>query len=56
MSITRKSSPAWDLRVLDSEFLKKKLDTQERFRDKTVAIHNFVDQVEIISVEKENYI
>ena len=45
-----------DTIVCCSEFLKKKLDTQERFRDKTVAIHNFVDQVEIISVEKENYI
>ncbi|MEE1023537.1 MAG: glycosyltransferase family 4 protein, partial [Acutalibacteraceae bacterium] len=45
-----------DTIVCCSEFLKKKLDTQERFRNKTVAIHNFVDQVEIMNVKKENYI
>lgn len=39
-----------------SNFLKNKLDTQPRFRDKTIAIHNFVDIVPMTLVEKENYI
>ena len=39
-----------------SNFLKSKLDTQERFRKKTVAIHNFVDAVMPESVEKEGYV
>ena len=33
-----------DAIVCPSEFLKSKLDTQARFADKTVAIHNFIDQ------------
>ena len=39
-----------------SEFLKSKLDTQKRFSDKTVAIHNFksVDMLE--NVEKKGYV
>ena len=39
-----------------SKFLKSKLDTQQRFREKTVALHNFVDLVEPIQVEKEDYV
>lgn len=45
-----------DTIICCSEFLKAKLDTQERFRDKTVAIHNFVDAVLPLQVEKENYV
>ena len=39
-----------------SRFMKTKLDTQSRFRDKTVALHNFVDAVEPVAVEKEDYV
>ena len=39
-----------------SNFLKSKLDMQECFRNKTVAIHNFVDMVQPVAVEKEDYV
>ena len=39
-----------------SEFLKGKLDTQQRFRDKTVVLHNFVDMVPAVDVQKEDYV
>lgn len=39
-----------------SAFLKSKLDTQQRFRDKTVVIHNFVDHVWDLPVQKEGYV
>lgn len=39
-----------------SEFLKGKLDIQQRFRDKTVALHNFVDLVPNMDVQKEDYV
>lgn len=39
-----------------SEFLKSKLDIQSRFQNKTVAVHNFVDQVQPTPVEKEDYV
>lgn len=45
-----------DTIVCCSSFLKGKLDTQERFRNKTVAIHNFVDDVPYVQVEKEGYV
>lgn len=45
-----------DTIICCSHFLKSKLDTQERFRDKTVAIHNFVDAVAPRQVEKEGYV
>ncbi|MGN0475461.1 MAG: glycosyltransferase [Acutalibacteraceae bacterium] len=45
-----------DTIVCPSEFLKKKLDLQERFKTKTVALHNFVDVVEPKVVEKEDYV
>ena len=45
-----------DTIICCSDFLKRKLDTQQRFRHKTVAIHNFVDRVAREEVEKENYI
>lgn len=45
-----------DTIICCSRFLKTKLDTQERFRDKTVAIHNFVDDVADVDVEKEHYV
>ena len=45
-----------DTIICCSNFLKSKLDTQLRFREKTVALHNFVDLVEPVQVEKENYV
>jgi len=39
-----------------SEFLKSKLDIQQRFRDKTVALHNFIDMVPAVDVQKEDYV
>lgn len=45
-----------DTIICCSSFMKSKLDTQQRFREKTVALHNFVDLVEPMQVEKENYV
>ena len=45
-----------DTIVCPSFFLKSKLDTQPRFREKTVAIHNFVDEAVPESAEKEGYV
>lgn len=45
-----------DTIICCSHFLKSKLDTQQRFREKTVAIHNFVDAVPKMEVEKEGYV
>lgn len=42
--------------ICPSLFLKSKLDTQKRFADKTVAIHNFIEPQPAVSVEKEGYI
>ena len=39
-----------------SFFLRSKLDMQERFRRKTVAIHNFTDRVQEKDVPKEGYV
>ncbi len=39
-----------------SSFLKTKLDVQERFHHKTIAIHNFVDQVPATDTENEGYV
>lgn len=45
-----------DTIICCSNFLKSKLDTQQRLRDKTVALHNFVDIVPPVEVEKEDYV
>ncbi len=42
--------------ICPSEFLKSKLDTQNRFSNKTVALHNFFDVQSIPNAEKENYV
>lgn len=39
-----------------SNFLKEKLDTQERFKDKTIEMHNFKDIVPFKNIEKKGYI
>lgn len=42
--------------ICPSDFLKSKLDTQERFSEKTVTIHNFIEPRTVSECEKENYI
>ena len=39
-----------------SDFLKEKMDTNPLFKDKTVAMHNFIDAIEPPECEKEDYI
>ena len=45
-----------DAIICPSIFLKSKLDLEERYRNKTIALHNFTDKAEIIETEKENYV
>ncbi len=45
-----------DTIVCCSAFLKDKLDTQKRFADKTVALHNFIEQLSVSGVQKEGYV
>ena len=45
-----------DTYICCSMFLKSKLDTQYRFRNKTIAIHNFKDIQLIERVEKKPYV
>ncbi len=42
--------------VCPSAFLKSKLDAQERFSDKTVVIHNFIDKQTDVITEKDRYV
>lgn len=42
--------------ICPSRFLKGKLDTQKRFADKTVALHNFIEDKKISTVNKDDYI
>jgi len=42
--------------ICPSQFLKNKLDIQERFRNKTVALHNFVEKIDAFETEKEDYV
>lgn len=45
-----------DTIICPSKFLKGKLDLQERFRNKTVVVHNFFNLVESQDVSKEDYV
>ena len=45
-----------DTIICPSKFLKSKLDLEPRFREKTVAVHNFTDTPQIMEVEKEDYV
>ena len=45
-----------DTVICCSHFMKTKLDTNPVFADKTVVMHNFVDQVERKKVEKKDYV
>lgn len=45
-----------DTVICCSEFLKRKMDTNPVFTEKTIAIHNFIDCPEQKKVEKKDYI
>lgn len=45
-----------DTIICCSQFLKEKLDTQLRFRGKTIALHNFKDIKPLKNIQKKDYI
>lgn len=45
-----------DTMICCSEFMKKKLDTNPLFKNKTVAVHNFIDKVEWKETVKKDYV
>ncbi|WP_026524229.1 glycosyltransferase [Butyrivibrio sp. MB2005] len=45
-----------DTFICCSEFMKAKLDTNPLFAKKTVAIHNFIDEIPWVEVSKEDYV
>lgn len=46
----------FDRIICCSEFLKKKMDTNPVFEERTIALHNFVEKVENKDVEKKDYV
>ena len=53
---TSKAYSYIDKIVCPSRFLKSKLDTQQRFASKTVALHNFIEAQESEEYEKSDYV
>ncbi len=45
-----------DTIICPSAFLKSKLDTDERFKNKTVTLHNFIEKSEAKSTSKKGYV
>ncbi len=45
-----------DTIICCSEFMKTKMDTNPIFKDKTIAMHNFIDEVEYAETEKKDYV
>lgn len=45
-----------DVMICCSEFMKRKMDSNELFKCKSVTLHNFVDKVEWKKTAKKNYI
>lgn len=45
-----------DVVICPSNFMKNKMDTNPIFTNKTVALHNFIDQVEWKVVQKKDYV
>lgn len=45
-----------DTIVCCSEFLKSKMDLNPIFREKTIALHNFIEEVEWIDFKKKDYV
>lgn len=46
----------FDKIICCSEFLKKKMDTNPVFAERTIALHNFVEKVENKDAEKKDYV
>ena len=46
----------FDKIICCSEFLKKKMDTNPVFAERTIALHNFVEKVENKDVKKKDYV
>lgn len=46
----------FDKIICCSDFLKKKMDTNPIFAERTIALHNFVEKVEKKDVEKKDYV
>ena len=42
--------------ICPSKFLKSKMDTNPLFRDKTIAIHNFIEKFDVPECKKEDYV
>ncbi|MBR4241623.1 MAG: glycosyltransferase [Eubacterium sp.] len=42
--------------ICPSNFMKEKMDANPLFRDKTVAIHNFIDELDVPKCEKQDYV
>ncbi len=53
---TRKVYRYIDTIICCSDFMKSKMDTNPLFREKTVALHNFIDKVDWKNVEKNQYV
>lgn len=45
-----------DVIICCSEFMKRKLDTNPVFREKTIVLHNFIDKPEDKPVDKKEYV
>lgn len=45
-----------DTIICCSAFMKEKMDTNPLFKNKTIVMHNFIDEVDATEIEKENYI
>ena len=45
-----------DTMICCSKFMKSKMDTNPIFKEKTVALHNFIDKVEQKETEKKDYV
>ena len=45
-----------DTIICPSNFMAKKMNTNSLFKDKTIVIHNFIDDIEDKVVEKANYV
>lgn len=45
-----------DAIICPSQFLKSRMETNLLFKGKTIALHNFIDEVEWKSVEKDDYV
>lgn len=52
----KKSYDSIETFICCSVFMKRKMDTNAMFAKKTVAIHNFIDKVELKEIEKKDYI